>query len=127
MRISETLKFTDDNINDLECLLKNKGEIFIEGGKYTYQTDTGVIPDLDIARLIKSGIIKIKENSKISVLIVVYKLVVENFDIRHLYENGGVDHLTSNDLALAKMILGSDIKEHVELPYIRIGLANGFL
>ncbi len=125
MRLSEALEFADENCRELECLLLCAGTLLLEQGRYNWHSDGGVTPDLDVNHMINTGIMKIEDASKISILWPVYRLIANRFDIRRCCKD--IDSLTIEDQQLLKILNQCEaIPDYEEVPSIRVGLGDGF-
>lgn len=128
MKISEALEFVDDNRHELECLLMRDGELFFENGLYSWQTDDGVIPDLDLNYMVEAGLMKIEGKSKISVMMPIYQLVVDNSDIRNILgADADFENISNEDNQLLKILNRNfDIKDFIKAPGIRFSMNDGY-
>lgn len=128
MKISEALEFADVNRQGLEYLLMRDGELFFENERYSWQTDDGVIPDLDVNYMVEVGIMKIEGESKISVFMPVYQLVVDSSDIRSCFEAGtDFENISDVDNQLLKILnRGFGIRDFIKAPGIRFSMNDGY-
>ena len=128
MKISEALEFADVNQQELECLLMRDGALLLEKELYSWQTDDGVIPDLDLNYMIDTEIMKIEGESKILVMMPVYQLVVDSMDVRCIFEaDTDLENLSVEDYQLVKISNRNfGIRDFIEVPSIRFSLNDGY-
>jgi len=105
MRASELLEYALANTRELEPLVISAGYLHNDDGGPSWFSDWGV--ELDLEHLIELGIVKIDEESKMSIYMPVHLLVCYKIDLRNYTID--VDNPTVEDGQLISIVHPNEV------------------